>query len=199
MKRVAFVIALVLISLPAWALKPMEDHALSTVSGPDSLSVTPLPSARLVISLPARGEVTRGIGKMLLRDMLEVSREILFGEGVFQGAHEGGLLQSRLAFSAGARKYREGYISTEEIESDRAYGKDDPVVGAYAKNDAYYSLDTPLGRRHSIDYVLGSYNSSDEAVFWVNRPYGGPEMRSHYLKNSSTAVQPNSWVDVKPR
>ncbi len=199
MKSIAFILALFLISLPAWALKPMEDHALSTVSGPDSLSVTPLPSARLVIRLPERGEGNKGIAKMLLRDMWEMSREILFGDEGFQGAHGRDPLQSRLAFSAGARKYREGYISTEEIESDRAYGKDDPVVSAYTKNDAYYSLETPLGKRHSIDYVFGSYNSSDEAVFWVNRPYGGPEMRSHYLKNSSTAVQPNSWVDVKPR
>jgi hypothetical protein len=199
MKKIVMLLAVFAMTLPLCALKPVEDSVLSTVSGPDSLGVNPSAKARIVLHLPLYSDKFKGIGRMLLADMAEISDAILYGEEDDSGRVVSGLNRRRLVFYADPQQYKNGYLSSDDLETDQAYGKQDPMVSYFARPEANYTLGTPLNSRHSIDYVLGSYRSTDEPVYWVSKPYGGPEMRSHYLNDAKTAIQPNSWVDIKPR
>lgn len=192
------IIAFLAISLPVWALKPMEDAVLSTVSGPDSLGMKTPERARLVLSKPVKKDPFKGIGHSLLEVAGEFCDAALYGEESPQGGKSWPRWTMRWSLYSPTQNYRGKFTNTSDLESDQAKGKFDPNIANMDHADDRYSLSEPIGSNHSIYYLFGSYRRSDEPVSWVSKPYGGPEMRTHYLNDASTAVQPKSWVDIKP-
>jgi hypothetical protein len=197
MKKIILIIALLVISMPVWALKPMGDVALSRVSGPDSLSVKTPERARLVLHKPVKKEAFKGIGKTILEEAGVLCDMILYGDSDIHDKKSFPRWSLNVSFFPRNLDYRDIYDSASEFESDQAKGKFGYDIALNNRMNASYSLSDPIGSDHSIYYLLGSYRRSDEPVTWVTKPYGGPEMRNHYLNNTSTAVQPKSWVDIK--
>lgn len=195
-RKIVILLVAVLLPLSAWALKPVEDSDLSSVSGPNSLDVNPVERARLVLRTRTKDGIS-GIGLAVLEAMREQGNAVLYGDKDDDDASSGE--HFLFALYLGPREYRTIYIRSEDLQSDQAYGKYEIDVGFDSKTGRDYALDAPLMGRYSHHYPSGDYRRSTDPVTWVNRPYGGPEMRSHYLNDATTRIQPNSWVDVKPR
>ncbi len=57
---------------------------------------------------------------------------------------------------------------------------------------------TQAENTHSIEYPRGAINSSNTSSTYTITS-GNTEMRNTYINQTRTTIQPDSWVDIKPR
>jgi hypothetical protein len=194
MKKLIIIMIFLGISLPVWAMRPVEDSELSTVTGPNSLVMNTPDRARLKLHTPYPKEY-RGIGRPLLTAVEEMCEAILYGK-----KEDSGSLFASLDFNgstSGPRGYRDSYMTNDEFQSDLATGRDNPLDVTVTTTDFRYSLNEPIGSSHTMYYTFGSYSRSTTPIYYELKPYGGGEMRDYYIDGYSTAVHPNSWFDVR--
>jgi hypothetical protein len=196
MKKIMTLAVILAISLPLWAMRPVEDSELSNVTGLNSLSMATPERGRLNIRYPLL-DAYGTIELPLMIEAQEFFETILYGSGEDKAVLLAGLSGSRMYSTP--HDYRKGYITTEELQNDQATGRDDPLDIPVVLTDYHFSMDEPIGSGHTQYYTYGSSNKTDTAIYYELKPYGGGEMRDYYIKDTSTVVKPSSWFDVRIR
>jgi hypothetical protein len=196
MKKFMILAFILAVSLPVWAMKPVADSELSKVSGPNSLSMPSSERARMMIRYPL-SDAYGTVELPLMIEAREFCEAILYGTKDDRAVILADLSTSRML--AAPREYRRGFLTNEELQSDQATGRDDPLDIPVITTGTHLSLDEPIGSEHTMYYTYGSYNRSNSAIYYELKPYGGGEMRDYYIQNTSTAVKPDSWFDVRVR
>jgi hypothetical protein len=198
MKRLLTFVAVLLLPLSLWAMRPLSDFDLSNINNPLSLSINP-DQAITINDNSIIWNDSDGISKFLLNSInLERSSYIYLNETGSETI-ETQTTTSRFHFLYVSWPNNDNFLSIQTFLIDPITLKDKTVLASAEDNIGFNNIKMfPVRTTHGMEYPDSLSTSSNSSYNYIIKS-GDIEMRNTYINQTQSIINSGSWVDIKTR